>query len=106
MGTIEQLKEYAQQVEAKGYAQVRFRLSPAVLYLIAANRRRGESVGMVLERLLVGTPVPVDPKTAARAAAKAARRGANRRKHQQERLDRMLGRRSKRAESTGQDRCT
>lgn len=93
MSAARQLKRCAEKVKEQGYAQVRVRLSPSLLYMISVSRRPGESTGMVLERLVCGTPLPLDPKAAARAAERAARREANQRAFHERRLATALNRR-------------
>ena len=79
------LREHGKRLLAAGYRRHSLYLSPAVEQLLEKNRQRGESLGVVIERLLCPQPVARPPygKNPAADARRLEREWRKRVKHAQ-----------------------
>ena len=55
MSTIESVRKHGQALKRAGFKYVRATVHPDLLEAVRTRRRPGESIGQVLERLILGT---------------------------------------------------
>ncbi|CAG9264414.1 conserved hypothetical protein [Paraburkholderia unamae] len=60
--TFEKLREHRKRLEAEGFRRLTAYVSADVRTLLRQERRHGESMGQVLERLLIGAAEPKHPR--------------------------------------------